>query len=188
MSKLSLRFLALPLALFVTVPACSGDNTAISEPRPKEPATPGGPNDDGGIDSGDPPPSGDTADSSSADAGTSDTGSDVALSDDGSSATSCASATTAGACQSCCYGAHPSGSVYLVEQMAACECGANGPCQSACASTLCATPVVAADAVCTTCVGGNITGQCSRVLTNCEMVPDCGAVLACLQTCTGKPS
>jgi hypothetical protein len=183
-SKLSLRSLVLLLCLFGSTPACSGSDTDSLPQGPKASATAGGPYADAGNSSSD--PSNGEADSSSADAGPQDTGNDVTVSDDASSVPSCASATTVTACQSCCYAGHPAGSVYLVEQMAACECGPSGPCQSACANTLCATPLVAADAICTTCVGGNITGQCSPVLTNCETEPDCGAVLTCLQTCAGK--
>jgi hypothetical protein len=99
----------------------------------------------------------------------------------------CSAEATLTGCQSCCYSAHSSGTVYLVEQMAACECGAKGPCQAACADTLCATPLKAADAACQTCVQGNLTGACSSVLTACSGVPDCSDVLLCLESCVGKP-
>ncbi len=87
---------------------------------------------------------------------------------------------TAAACNTCCYANHATGTDHLVKELAKCECGANGPCQAACATTLCASPVVAADAACQACTAGNITTTCSSVLTSCYGVPDCAALLGCL--------
>jgi hypothetical protein len=99
----------------------------------------------------------------------------------------CATIPTLSLCETCCYGSHSAGTSYLVTRTAACECGSDGPCQNECETTLCATPVVASDSTCTACVADSLSGDCRSVLTECSSQPDCGAVLACLQTCSGKP-
>jgi hypothetical protein len=172
-----LRFLFVACVLGPTF-ACSGTDGVFVRPDAGDSSDaasrPRGPESGGGSGSQNPP----NKDASSSDSGARGT--------DGAADPSCGAMATLSACQSCCYAGHSAGTVYLVEEMASCECGPNGPCQSECAATLCATPVVAADAPCTTCVGGNLTGVCSAVLTACNEEPDCAALLACLGTCTGK--
>jgi hypothetical protein len=149
----------------LAVAGCSGSDATPLGPKPNASSDPTSP------DPGNPPAPPPVHHDASTDAPTS---------------SSCGGESTAAACQTCCYGEHSTGSVALVEYTAACECGA-GPCELACETTLCATPVVAADATCTTCVAGNIGGRCASVITQCQGVPDCSALLTCLGTCTGKP-
>lgn len=174
--RLSLLVLVLSAPTVSALNACSGESAA--PPGPKDlpdrvaPLAPGA--DADSPDSGsDGVPSATSPDASP----TAEAGPEIA----------CSAKPTLTSCQTCCYAAHAAGSTYLVEQMAACECGGSGPCNSACATTLCAKPVKAASAACSACVQGNITGACASVLTSCEAVPDCAAVLTCLQSCTGKP-
>jgi hypothetical protein len=101
----------------------------------------------------------------------------------------CKTHVTAAACNTCCYANHAAGTDHLVKELAKCECGPSGPCQAACATTLCATPVVAASPSCQACTTSNITTTCSSVLTSCYGTPDCAALMQCLTTsgCASKP-
>jgi hypothetical protein len=171
--RISLRLLAILSSLVGVTAACSG-SSSVPLGRPSA--------DDAGIAA--PLGGGSLEDSPSEASAPLDGG---APPDGTAPATSCTSEATRSACQTCCYGAHQEGSVYLVGQMAACECGATGPCEADCATTLCATPVVAADTTCTACVEDNLSTTCASVLTTCAANPDCEAVMGCLQTCAAKP-
>jgi len=161
-------FIAFVLVLTAAVTACSGEATP-TVPGPRQASTTNDPTDVRDSGTVQPLPEGPDA------------------SRTGDSTLTCAAEVTITACQTCCYGTYPAGSIALVKEMADCECGPKGPCDNACASTLCATPMVASDAKCTACVGANLTGICASVLTRCGASPECASALACLQGCTGKP-
>ncbi len=79
-------------------------------------------------------------------------------------------AEVAASCVTCCQSLHATGVNKLVADIQACDCGANGACQTACASEYCADGTV------------SVTGDACDVCLQASVDPDGGACLSTLQT------
>jgi len=79
-------------------------------------------------------------------------------------------AEVAASCVSCCQGLHATGVNKLVADIQACDCGANGACQTACAAEYCSDGTV------------SVTGDACDVCLQASVDPDGGACLSTLQT------
>jgi hypothetical protein len=105
----------------------------------------------------------------------------------------CSQATSGVACMQCCQMAHPDGAAKYLSLLVSCECVAPAPCASACASELCAQPMVyqSPGDACDTCVSPSLAvgGTCWYQTTNqCGQDPACQAMAGCLATwCASKP-
>lgn len=103
------------------------------------------------------------------------------------------------ACGQCCATNHQTGYKVFETSLLECACdgtgavdaGAGGPCATACATTVCATPAKQADTACDTCIAGTIGSAMApclaHVVSACQNEPDCLAQQQCVSQCQSKP-
>lgn len=111
---------------------------------------------------------------------------------------------TASECTDCCAGNHQAGAQTLTKAVIECGCegkgataadggagdaGAEGPCATECATTLCAATPKQPDATCNTCIEKSIGqgGACAKYASDtCLADDDCKAAQECLAACPTK--
>ena len=98
-----------------------------------------------------------------------------------------------GACIQCCQSIHAAGIQALVQAIQQCDCGANGPCATACANEYCKNgSITSAGDACDTCLGNSLDpdagGQClGPVSSACATGSPCDQYLTCANGCPSTP-
>jgi hypothetical protein len=128
-----------------------------------------------------------------------ETADDSTTVDDADAPPVCSSAPTRAKCQDCCVAEHKEGAKTFDTALVACGC-TDGVCATDCATTACATPPTAPDALCKACLAASVKapgdagtadapgpdGKChDPVVSACSGDPRCVAYVSCLGTCPG---